>query len=63
MPKTGQTVIIHVDSDSEITSPLIGEMVWTGSTFRRNYVTVGTSSPDNIVVTHWMPLPEPPRDK
>lgn len=61
MPKTGQTVIGCIDFDSDIVTPLVGEFIWTGSTFRRGYSSTGVKSNDSIVVTHWMPLPAAPK--
>ncbi|EHU7479563.1 DUF551 domain-containing protein [Salmonella enterica] len=60
-PETGQKVIGCVDFDSDIVTPLVGEFIWTGSTFRRGYTSTGVKPNDSIVVTHWMPLPAVPK--
>ena len=61
MPEKGQNVLISVNFDSSLVEPLICSARYTGSTFRRGEATI---KPGNGIeqATHWMPLPEPPRE-
>lgn len=61
MPEKNQNVLISVNFDSSLVEPLICSARYTGSTFRRGDATI---KPGNGVeqVTHWMPLPEPPKE-
>ena len=61
MPEKGQNVLISVNFDSSLVEPLICSARYTGSTFRRGDATI---KPGNGIeqATHWMPLPEPPRE-
>lgn len=59
MPEKGQHVIASVNFDSSIVKPLVCEMTWTGSTFRRGPNTVKPGL-DCECVTHWMPRPDAP---
>ncbi|EHO0079526.1 DUF551 domain-containing protein [Escherichia coli] len=61
MPEKNQNVLISVNFDSSLVEPLICSARYTGSTFRRGDATI---KPGNGIeqATHWMPLPEPPRE-
>ncbi len=61
MPEKNQNVLISVNFDSSLVEPLICSARYTGSTFRRGEATI---KPGNGIeqATHWMPLPEPPRE-
>ncbi|EBB4294442.1 DUF551 domain-containing protein [Salmonella enterica] len=61
MPEKNQNVLVSVNFDSSLVEPLICSARYTGSTFRRGEATI---KPGNGVeqVTHWMPLPEPPKE-
>ncbi len=61
MPKKGQNVLISVNFDSSLVEPLICSARYTGSTFRRGDATI---KPGNGIeqATHWMQLPEPPKE-
>ncbi|MBC0460232.1 DUF551 domain-containing protein [Escherichia coli] len=61
MPEKGQNVLISVNFDSSLVEPLICSARYTGSTFRRGDATI---KPGNGIeqATHWMPLPEPPKE-
>ncbi|WGA07510.1 DUF551 domain-containing protein [Escherichia coli] len=61
MPEKGQNVLISVNFDSSLVEPLICSARYTGSTFRRGEATI---KPGNGIeqATHWMPLPELPRE-
>lgn len=59
MPEKGQRVLVNVDFNSEIVTPLVCSARWTGSTFSRGEVSVAPGDlPCNV--THWMELPESP---
>ncbi|HBN7238176.1 TPA: DUF551 domain-containing protein [Escherichia coli] len=61
MPEKNQSVLISVNFDSSLVEPLICSARYTGITFRRGDVTIKPG--DGIEqVTHWMPLPEPPKE-
>ncbi|EJK1790929.1 DUF551 domain-containing protein [Escherichia coli] len=61
MPEKNQSVLILVNFDSSLVEPLICSARYTGITFRRGDVTIKPG--DGIEqVTHWMPLPEPPKE-
>ncbi|HAW7093657.1 TPA: DUF551 domain-containing protein [Escherichia coli] len=61
MPEKGQNVLISVNFDSSLVEPLICSARYTGSTFRSGDATI---KPGNGIeqATHWMPLPEPPKE-
>jgi len=63
MPVDGQKVLAVINFNSELVSEFVGEMTYTGSTFRRGFATANLSDNDGVIVTHWMPLPEPPKDE
>ncbi|HHA1388043.1 TPA: DUF551 domain-containing protein [Enterobacter kobei] len=61
LPDKSQNVLISVNFDSPLIEPLICSARYTGSTFRRGDVTVKAG--DGVEeVTHWMPLPNPPKE-
>lgn len=62
LPDPRERVLIFIDYKSDTVSPSIHDSTYTGSTFRRGGATVN-ALPNNegIGVTHWMPLPEPPK--
>lgn len=59
IPEKDQKVIACVYWGDGIVKPLVVEMTWTGSTFRRgpNSCKPGTGEE---CVTHWMPMPQDP---
>lgn len=61
MPEKNQNVLISVNFDSSLVEPLICSARYTGSTFRRGDATI---KPGNGIeqATHWMQLPEPPKE-
>ena len=59
MPEKDQKVIACVYWGEGIVKPLVVEMTWTGSTFRRGPNTVKPGL-DCECVTHWMPMPQDP---
>lgn len=61
MPEKNQNVLISVNFDSSLVEPLICSARYTGSTFRRGDATI---KPGNDIeqATHWMLLPEPPKE-
>ena len=62
MPEKNQSVLISVNFDSTLVSPLICSARFTGSTFRRGGATVKPG--DGVEhATHWMPLPNPPHGR
>lgn len=63
LPKKHERVLIFIDFNSQSVPPSIHDAQFTGSTFRRGYATVNTFPlEDGYGVTHWMPLPEPPKE-
>ncbi|QHJ82278.1 MAG: hypothetical protein [Bacteriophage sp.] len=61
LPETGRKVLAVIDFNSELVSEFVGEMTYTGSTFRRGFATANLSDNDGVIVTHWMPLPAAPK--
>ncbi|WP_347291512.1 DUF551 domain-containing protein [Kluyvera georgiana] len=60
MPTKDQRVIVFVDFDSSVVTPLIKDAEYTGTTFRIGPNTVNTEGEPRV--THWQPLPEPPTE-
>lgn len=60
MPAKDQRVIVFVDFDSGVVTPLIKDAEYTGTTFRIGPNTVNTEGEPRV--THWQPLPEPPTE-
>lgn len=61
MPEKNQNVLISVNFDSSLVEPLICSARYTGSTFRRGDATIKSGNGIEQA-THWMPLPEPPKE-
>lgn len=63
MPKKGDRILIFIDFNSKSVPPSIHDAEYTGTTFRRGYATIKPyPHEDGFGVTHWQPLPEPPKD-
>lgn len=63
LPKKHERVLIFIDFNSQSVPPSIHDAKFTGSTFRRGNATVNIFPlEDGYGVTHWMPLPEPPKE-
>lgn len=60
MPDKNKSIIINIDFDSKHVGPLVICGKWTGNTFKVGPNGVKKEDEDGIIVTHWMPLPEPP---
>lgn len=64
MPQKNERVIIFINFNSETVPPSIHDAQFTGSTFRRGNATVNVFPlEDGYGVTHWMPLPEAPKQE
>lgn len=63
MPKKNDWVLIFIDFNCAHVPPSIHDAQFTGSTFRRGDATIKVfPHDDGIGVTHWQPLPAPPKD-